>query len=270
MGTDTVRLQITLGLVLILGTMALILYNGINDLAYRMDAETQAQLARSIENGAKLYETRCAHCHGVYGEGRIGPTLNTPALFDPGPNGRLARTDWTGTLESFLFATISAGRPRTIMQPWSQRFGGPLRDDEIQDLVNFILNWRETAGEFPVGAVVEATPIPPEQLVVVGRELFYNVDYLGCGSCHTIAGLSNGKVGPDLTHIGTVAEERAKEAGLASAEEYIRQSIVDPDAFIAPDCPSGPCPEGVMPTAFGKILTPDRIDALVTFLMRLK
>jgi len=263
-----IRLQITIGLLLIIATMFLILYIGINDLAFRLDAEAQSQLAKSIENGAKLYEVNCSFCHGKYGEGRIGPTLNTPVLFDTGPNGRLAQMDWTGTVESFIKSAIAAGRPGTIMQPWSQEFGGPYRPDQIQDLTNFIMNWEPTAGQYPKGvAEAEATPIPPANMFVVGKELFNN---LGCGNCHAITGISEGKVGPELTHIATKAEKRAKEAGVASAEEYIRQSIVDPNAFIAPDCPTGPCPQGVMPIAFGQTLSPDQVQALVTFLMRQK
>lgn len=263
-----IRLQITVGLLLIVATMLLILFIGVNDLAFRLEAEAQSQLAKSIENGAKLYEVNCSFCHGRYGEGRIGPTLNTPVLFDTGPKGRMAQTDWTGTVESFIKSAIAAGRPGTIMQPWSQEFGGPYRPDQIQDLTNFIMNWEATAGEYPKGVVTaEATPIPAAQMVVVGKELFQN---LGCGSCHTIAGISEGKVGPELTHVGTVAEERARDAGAASAEEYIRQSIVDPNAFIAPECPSGACPQGVMPIAFGQTLSDDQVQALVTYLMRQK
>jgi cytochrome c oxidase subunit 2 len=32
-----------------------------------------------------------------------------------------------------------------------------------------------------------------------GRELFVN---LGCGACHTVRGVSEGRLGPDLTQIG--------------------------------------------------------------------
>lgn len=266
-----IRLQITLGLLLIVATMFLVLYMGVSDLTVRLEAETQAQLARSIESGAGLYDTYCAYCHGEYGEGRIGPTLNTPVLFDTGPNGRLAQMGWTGSVETFLESTILSGRPRSAMQPWSERFGGPLRDDEVRDLVNFIRNWEPAAGQFPKPLVkAEVTPIMPAQMEVIGQEMFYKADYLGCGSCHTIAGVSEGKVGPDLSHIGSVAEERAREAGVASAEEYIRQSIVDSDAFTVQDCPLGPCLRDVMPTAFGQILSEDQVAALVTYLAKLR
>lgn len=260
-----VRLEITAGLLLIVATMFIVLFIGVNDLTVGLDQRTRAHLARSIENGAMLYETNCSLCHGAYGEGRTGPTLNTPELFDTGPNGRIAQMDWTGTVETYIKSAISAGRPGTVMQPWSQDIGGPLRDDEIQDLANFIMNWEATAGQLPEGIVkVEETPIPESQLVTVGGELFKSE---GCTSCHTIEGVSTGQVGPNLTHIGTEAGERAAAAGVESAEEYIRQAIVDPNAFIAPACPLGPCPPGVMPQAFGQVLSEERIKALVTYLL---
>lgn len=52
----------------------------------------------------------------------------------------------------------------------------------------------------------------------------------GCSVCHTIEGVAAGLVGPDLTHIGTDAGTR--KPGL-SAEDYIRESIREPEAFVA-------------------------------------
>ncbi len=53
-----------------------------------------------------------------------------------------------------------------------------------------------------------------------------------CGICHTVADAgTTGTIGPELSNIGTVAATRT---GL-SAEEYIRQSIEEPGAFIAPE-----------------------------------
>ena len=52
-----------------------------------------------------------------------------------------------------------------------------------------------------------------------------------CGVCHTVAGTdAGGQVGPELTHIGSIASTRT---GL-DAEAYIRESIEDPGAFVAP------------------------------------
>ena len=55
----------------------------------------------------------------------------------------------------------------------------------------------------------------------------------GCATCHTIDTLDgpSGTLGPNLTQVGGRAGERI--AGL-SGEEYLRQSIEDPGAFIVP------------------------------------
>ena len=78
----------------------------------------------------------------------------------------------------------------------------------------------------------------------------------GCNGCHTFkpAG-ANGKVGPDLDKLS----ESAKTAG-QPLDEFIRQSIVDPNAYIAPGYP-----RGVMPETFAS-LPKDQLDALVKYL----
>ncbi len=97
--------------------------------------------------------------------------------------------------------------------------------------------------------------------IAFGRSLFQQN---GCGGCHTLgdAGAA-GQVGPNLDHIGTAAATRV--AG-QSAEEYIRNSIVKPGDFIAPECPAGACPPGVMPVTFGQQLSEQQLNALVTYL----
>jgi mono/diheme cytochrome c family protein len=90
-----------------------------------------------------------------------------------------------------------------------------------------------------------------------------------CISCHIIPGVSgaNGMVGPDLSNVGV---EGATYVEGLSAEEYIRQSIEDPEAFITPACPTGPCPSGVMSPAFAQMLSPEELDGIVAYLSTLK
>lgn len=121
-------------------------------------------------------------------------------------------------------------------------------------------------------AAAEASTAPASaaagpEVIAMGKELFTSQ---GCVACHTIAGISQGVVGPNLTDIGVKAEALAQEAGVPDAAAFIRQSIVEPNAFIAPECPTGPCPPGTMPANFGKILTDEQINALVQFLLSQK
>ena len=81
---------------------------------------------------------------------------------------------------------------------------------------------------------------------------------LPCSECHTIGKVAFGKIGPDLTNIGTRADAA-----------YIRESIMDPQAAIVENCPSGPCIRDAMPTLYPQTLTEEEIDALVWYLTRL-
>lgn len=79
-----------------------------------------------------------------------------------------------------------------------------------------------------------------------------------CGSCHTFkpAG-ATGTVGPDLD---TRPQQDAQKANMPLAA-FLRQSIVDPNAFIA----SGYA-KGIMPGTFGQQLSKTQLDDLVAFL----
>lgn len=93
-----------------------------------------------------------------------------------------------------------------------------------------------------------------------------------CGSCHQISGIPGavGVVGPDLSDIGSLAEEHIADSAYTGAatniDEYLHESIADPNLFIAPKCPTGACVPDVMPATLSESLTTDEIDAIVTYL----
>jgi mono/diheme cytochrome c family protein len=75
----------------------------------------------------------------------------------------------------------------------------------------------------------------------------------GCGSCHTLAAANaTGVVGPNLD-----------EALPGKSESYIQESIVDPNAKIAPGYSAG-----IMPPTFGSSLSSAELKALVAFLQQ--
>ncbi|MBI5965307.1 MAG: multicopper oxidase domain-containing protein, partial [Chloroflexi bacterium] len=51
-----------------------------------------------------------------------------------------------------------------------------------------------------------------------------------------------------------------------TAEEYISESIFDPNLFIAPECPTGACTPNVMPAKLSDTLNKDEINAIVQYL----
>jgi mono/diheme cytochrome c family protein len=79
----------------------------------------------------------------------------------------------------------------------------------------------------------------------------------GCTGCHTGPDAeSRTNVGPDLRLLPDVASERRPDL---PAEDYIRESILTPQAFIVPGFEGG----ASMPTLQ---LEPDEVDAIVEYL----
>ncbi|HOU41056.1 MAG TPA: hypothetical protein PK829_07290, partial [Promineifilum sp.] len=87
----------------------------------------------------------------------------------------------------------------------------------------------------------------------------------GCGSCHKIGAIGEAhKVGPDLSAIGLTAGGRVPGF---TAEQYIRQSVLEPNAYLAPACPNSPCLPSIMPRDYATRLSPAQQDTLVAFLL---
>jgi cytochrome c oxidase subunit 2 len=79
----------------------------------------------------------------------------------------------------------------------------------------------------------------------------------GCSACHTLtAAKATGKVGPDL--------DKLKQEAAGAHQQlvpFIKQSIVDPNAYIAPGYQ-----KGVMPPTFGQTIPAPKLDQLVQYL----
>jgi cytochrome c551/c552 len=128
------------------------------------------------------------------------------------------------------------------------------------------------AGATETPAVIEAVPTlaPTAEATATpwlleGEDAVTLVQNAGCGACHTIGSLGEaGKVGPDLSNIGSTAGQRMPEV---TAADYLRQSILDPNGFLAPECPNGECLPNIMPQDYGQRLSPAQIEILVAFLL---
>lgn len=261
-----VQIEITLGLLLVLVTSFILVSYGFGE-EDRMREYALAQDGRAIEVGAALFETNCSGCHGLTGEGIPGlcPPLNDSPFFTD----RLKEVGWSGTLEDYIVATVASGRLQSTrpeqyagggkpaMPAWSDQFGGPLRQDQIRYIASFVMNWEATAkGQVTlveIASPVSADPVERGQLVYTDN---------GCTSCHTLGALSSGVVGPNLTQIGVTAVTR--KDGL-SAEDYLRQSILNPNAYVVDTYP-----QDVMPKNFSEVTSPEQLDDLVAFLLAQK
>ena len=98
-------------------------------------------------------------------------------------------------------------------------------------------------------------PAPSGGQAVDAKNLFANGNgtSIACGQCHTLADAgTNGQVGPDL--------DKALSGKDAA---FIKQSIVTPQAEVAKGFPAG-----VMPQDYSKTLSPQELDALVNYLVK--
>jgi mono/diheme cytochrome c family protein len=90
----------------------------------------------------------CARCHGVEAEGGSVPFTNpdtgefTPAYPVPPLNnvcGRLTVADPDESPKN-IRDTIMQGRPGSPMPSWSVRFAGPMNDQQVQDIIAYLIS----------------------------------------------------------------------------------------------------------------------------------
>jgi cytochrome c551/c552 len=82
----------------------------------------------------------------------------------------------------------------------------------------------------------------------------------GCAACHTFQPAnSTGTIGPNLD---TAPAQDAKADNNMALAAFIKESIVNPDAYIAKGFT-----KGIMPTTFGKSLSATQLNDLVAFLL---
>jgi len=97
-----------------------------------------------------------------------------------------------------------------------------------------------------------------------GQELFEKAALGSAAGCKTCHSLEPGVIviGPSLAGIGGSAGTRVENL---TAEDYIKESIMKPDAYLVEGFPSG-----VMPSSYGSQLSTEEVDSLVSYLLTLK
>jgi mono/diheme cytochrome c family protein len=102
------------------------------------------------------------------------------------------------------------------MPSWSQDYGGPLRNDQIEDLTQFVLNWQgpQPEGVRPEEGGARPTPTPAAKVTpgappgevaqgdpARGEQVFIQ----NCISCHG-PGAAGGALGPSLVRPEAAAQ----------------------------------------------------------------
>ncbi len=103
---------------------------------------------------------------------------------------------------------------------------------------------------------------------VLGRQIFSGeVPIAGgsapaCSECHAVVPNEPAVIG---TNLSDIADRAATTVPNMSAVEYLRSSIVDPDAYLA-----GGFQEGIHYRGYGQVLTEKQINDLIAYLQTLK
>lgn len=119
------------------------------------------QRAKSIKRGAAIYaqgkpgahgfQAGCANCHGTYAGGGVVPAFRPNPDADPAPypapslvdvfkrqivEGKKSPRD----AYRYVYNVIAQGRPGTPMPTWGLGYGGPMNDQQIEDVINYLLS----------------------------------------------------------------------------------------------------------------------------------
>jgi cytochrome c oxidase cbb3-type subunit 3 len=144
--------------------------------------------AQAISNGAGMFRTRCAGCHGPDAHGYLGPDLTG---------------FWAaGGTDDRMFDIVRRGVPGTEMPPAdAQR----VPDKEIWQVLAYV----RTLSAVPVA--------PPSGDPANGERIFR----ANCSSCHMVNG-RGGQLGPDLSRIGSARPRAGLMRKLRGSSDLIR------------------------------------------------
>ena len=144
--------------------------------------------AQAISNGAAMFRTRCAGCHGPDAHGYLGPDLTG---------------FWAaGGADDRMFDTVRRGVPGTEMIG-----ADPQRvlDKEIWQMLAYI----RTLSAVPVA--------PPTGDAANGERIFR----ANCNGCHKVNG-RGGVLGPDLSRIGSARPRAGLQSKIRGSADFIR------------------------------------------------
>jgi mono/diheme cytochrome c family protein len=223
--------------------------------------------------------------------------------YDPYRPDRLKNVEWASSPYNYIYSTLIHGRPVSSayfpdpMPTWAQVSGGSLRDDQVRDVVNFVLNWDRdftvedllavqqfaiepcsptgpcggeavdnansviaSGGFEELRTQLDAAEADPNagQTLYNGQALTGTGAILGCSGCHT-----GGTQAPALEGTWTRVEtERLPElTAYADGVDYLIHSILRPSEYIVP-----PYPDGLMPSDLGSKLTVQDLANIIAYL----
>jgi mono/diheme cytochrome c family protein len=113
----------------------------------RMRAAARHQQEESVTLGRQDFVEFCARCHGQNATGGVVKRYVTPGVKNAKPIDVQApnlheiwKRNPDKDVATVAWDTIQKGRPPTPMPTWGVRYGGPMNDQQITNLVNYLLS----------------------------------------------------------------------------------------------------------------------------------
>ena len=224
---------------------------------------------KAVERGMELFQTSpgdppkprephfgCENCHGREGVGGVTSyTLTDPANPDAAPK----QVQWAApALNTVMLrmrpeevrTVIVYGRPGTPMPAWGVEGGGPMNDQQVDDLIEYLKHISLKEDRVKQQSM--------ERYGLDGQKIFEGE----CARCHTQghsygeSGLSGGgALGPALT--GGVSLRQFPDPKLQI--EWVAETAEFGEQYGLRGMSSGRMPH------FGKTLTPEQIQAVVDY-----
>jgi mono/diheme cytochrome c family protein len=194
-----------------------------------------------LSEGKAAFVEKCGSCHTLARAGTAG--TQGPSL-DKAFQTALADGIDRETVEGIVHKQILHPRRNSIMP------AGLVEGEDATDVAAYVAYAAAKSGD-DQGALATAGLAQAK----TGEQIFTAA---GCAGCHTFSPAgSNGNIGPDLNDLKAAAAKYAKDK---TPEEYVQESIVQPDAFLVPGFGNA------MPSFQGR-LTDKQVQTLVEYLL---
>ncbi len=242
-------------------------------------------------SGEKLFHTKKTDCTACHDEtvplpgGEYAPNLGNIAIEAEAIIKSQAYTGKAKTAAEYFRESITDPNayivpgdeyrdPKDGLSAMRRDFAQRLTQQEIEDLVAYLLTLKAAA---PAAAATPAAPAGRLKGDAANGAKLFATKKTDCLTCHDeTKPFPGGDFGPNLGNIATNAGEIIKSQAYTgkakTVEEYLRESITDPNAYIVPGDDFRDPKDGLsgMNRDYATKLTPQEIEDLVAYLLTLK
>jgi mono/diheme cytochrome c family protein len=123
----------------------------------RQEAAAAKEQTESVRLGKATYEEFCSRCHGDQAQGGTVKRYITPGVKNAKPTDvqapdlrEIHSRHPDEDVAVVAWTAIQKGRPPSPMPTWGIRYGGPMNDQQITDIVNYLLSIQTDDKERPL------------------------------------------------------------------------------------------------------------------------